>query len=282
MLADQPQIRAQLDYWRSIQSETIGPLPVSRRGPNLESSAETVAATLDCDTTAELLRLSPSRYRARFADVLLAAVVHQIARSTNALRLLLHCESHGREAEGTLDLSHVTGWFTAMYPLAFSPGSTFAQALADVRRRIREVPMQGIGFGMLRYCCSDAGIRHSLAQGRAPEVLFNYLGQFDDAVRSVPWFRYIPDQSMASYGPTNPRAHVWQIFGAVLNGEFRLQWTFSHNLHDRTTIETLAGNVIETLRRAASDTSVAALTPEDFPDADLTREDLRVIVQGHG
>jgi non-ribosomal peptide synthase protein (TIGR01720 family) len=55
--------------------------------------------------------------------------------------------------------------------------------------------------------------------------------------------------------PTGPmhslrarRTHLLEINGLVAEGRLKLDWTYSENVHRRTTIERLAHNFIEALR----------------------------------
>jgi hypothetical protein len=89
----------------------------------------------------------------------------------------------------------------------------------------------------------------------------------------------VPGFSPGAYGPTNPRPHILQIYGGILDGRLRLNWAYCRNLHRRETIKQLSGNVMEILRIAAGEP--AGLIPAHFPDAGLTPEDFRQILAAH-
>jgi non-ribosomal peptide synthase protein (TIGR01720 family) len=277
--ADREEVRMQESYWTALAATNTPPLPCDNHGANLESEAETFTSDLDADVTLHLLRLAPSQYRSQFMEVLLAAVTLGLARWSGQEFVWLDCESHGRANLPGVDLSRTAGWFTAMFPIAACPGGSFTNALADIKRVFQQLPEKGMGFGLLRYGSSDPEVRKRLARLPRREVLFNYLGHFDDSARTIPWFRYIPEFSSGAYGPTNPRPHILQIYGGIVEGRLRLNWTYCRNLHSRDTIENLAGGVVDTLRMAAGER--AALTPAHFPDAELTPEDLRQILAAH-
>jgi hypothetical protein len=90
-------------------------------------------------------------------------------------------EGHGREElfEG-VDLSRTVGWFTSAFPvlLEVPAGGGAGELLRSVKDQLRAVPARGIGFGILRRLSPDAAVRERLAAIPAPQVNFNYLGQF--------------------------------------------------------------------------------------------------------
>lgn len=54
-----------------------------------------------------------------------------------------------------------------------------AAASGSVRRQLRAIPNNGIGFGALRYLGSPAVRDHLRGNSAGPQIAFNYLGQWD-------------------------------------------------------------------------------------------------------
>ncbi|MFI7597372.1 amino acid adenylation domain-containing protein [Actinoplanes sp. NPDC049681] len=76
--------------------------------------------------------------------------------------LVVDLERHGREPVGDADLSRTVGWFTSIAPV-----------------RLPDLPQgDGLGYGLLRYVNPRSAA--ALARLGTPQVLFNYLGRFDD------------------------------------------------------------------------------------------------------
>ena len=109
-----------------------------------------------------LLRETPKAYHTQINDILLSALARALADWTNANRVLIDLEGHGREIEGPdalfegIDLSRTVGWFTSMYPVLLTiddprPGET----LKSVKEQLRRIPDQGLGFDLLRYLCKQ-------------------------------------------------------------------------------------------------------------------------------
>src|SRR5262249_59005401 len=106
---------------------------------------------------------------------------------------LIELEGHGREDIGdNLDLSRTIGWFTTLFPLCLelAPGSGTEAALKSIKEQIRKVPDRGLTYGLLRYCAADPALRAGLAAGERPQLLFNYLGQFDQITRGSKLFAF--------------------------------------------------------------------------------------------
>jgi len=60
--------------------------------------------------------------------------------------------------------------------------------LKVVKEQLRGIPNRGIGYGLLRYL-SDDKIEETLETLLQAEVIFNYLGQFDQTFSELSCFR---------------------------------------------------------------------------------------------
>jgi non-ribosomal peptide synthase protein (TIGR01720 family) len=222
----------------------------------------------------------PAAFRSHINEVLLSALARCLAEWTGSNRLLLDLEAHGREdiLEGA-DLSRTVGWFTAVFPLLLDlpvAGSP-AAALRAAKEQLRGVPHHGIGYGLLRYTKEDRGLRSRLGAQLAAELRFNYLGQADRALPDNALIKLARDSSGPAQSRKGNRAYVLNVIAAVRDSRLEVEWSYSENLHHRQTIESLAENHLEQLRRliacSGSDDS-ASLVPSDFPGALLNRDDL--------
>ena len=52
------------------------------------------------------------------------------------------------------------------------------------------MPDRGLSYGLLRYCGADPGPARRLADGQRAQLLFNYLGQFDQVTRGSELFAF--------------------------------------------------------------------------------------------
>jgi amino acid adenylation domain-containing protein/non-ribosomal peptide synthase protein (TIGR01720 family) len=244
------------------------------------ASAEHVIATLGAAETRELLQEIPRVYRARIQEVLLAALAEALAPvavgARSGRRLLVDLEGHGRDGldgpVGELDLSQTVGWLTTVYPLAIDlePAASPAQTLAAVKEQLRELPANRAVYGALRYLGREE-IRQQLAALPRPEVVFNYLGQLDQAVAECRLFGVAPESPGPLRDGRQPRLYPLEINVSVLGGCLQTEWTFSTSRHRRATVEGWCERFFAVLRTliASRHTAAAVLTPADFPLARL-------------
>jgi len=247
---------------------------------NSEASARSVSIAFSAQETRALLQEVPATYRTRIDEVLLTALAQAVARWTGSRAFLVTLEGHGREdILPDIDLSRTVGWFTTSYPVSLdledagSPG----EALKAIKEQLRRVPRRGIGYGLLRYLCQDEQIVSQLRTLPQPELSFNYLGQFDQALPEASPFGPAtesrgPDRSLKGH-----RSHPLEINGGIAGGQLRLEWTYSQNLHRRITIDRLAQNFATALRAIIAhcqSPDAGGATPSDFPLANLDQKKL--------
>ncbi|ASS75346.1 hypothetical protein CIG75_10315 [Tumebacillus algifaecis] len=265
-------------YWQNMLQVNVTALPKDRTdGENLTGSADTVSVLLSTAETLRLLQDAPKAYRTQINDLLLTAWAEAFRAWTGERSLLLMMESHGREEQFEhVDTSRTVGWFTASYPLLVQLPATkeLGSAVQTVKELVRAVPHRGIGFGLLSPALPD---------GTLPEVSYNYLGQFDQAGTSDTHARFILSSAPngANKSTRMKRTHLLEINGVVSGGQLRMSVTFSHQVHDRTTIERLAHSFLQELQaiiaQCASATDVT-YTPSDFPLANVAQSELNMLI----
>jgi len=170
-------------------------------------------------------------------ELMLVALGRCLREWSGAARVNVDVEGHGREEIGTeLDISRTVGWFTTISPVSLQRGQT--TELDEEIERLRRVPRNGIGYGLLRYLSgrSELGERHS-------EVAFNYLGQFDQVFAAGGPFWPAEESAGPTQAADLKRVYVFEINGKVTAGVLRFGWTYSRNLHRRETVEYLAARL---------------------------------------
>ncbi len=125
-----------------------------------------------------------SAYNTDTQDVLLASAVLAVQKWSPRHALKIALEGHGRQSEQAgADISRTVGWFTSIYPVlvrsgVYEPLEEYEiRTLKTVKDTLRRIPDKGNGYGVLKYLTPPklAGMTF----GKAPEISFNYLGQFD-------------------------------------------------------------------------------------------------------
>jgi amino acid adenylation domain-containing protein/non-ribosomal peptide synthase protein (TIGR01720 family) len=279
--AQSTELQQERDYWVSVSRQSVSPLPVDNPGgANAIAFAGKVSVSLGVEETRALLQEVPAAYRTEINDVLLTALVQVFAQWTKEQSLLVDLEGHGREAIAQdIDLSRTVGWFTTIFPVVLTlegilePG----EALKAIKEQLRSIPNRGIGYGVLRYLSKDAQLQ-TLPQA---EVRFNYLGQFDQVLPESSLFKRVNQTPGVSRSVAGDRRYLLDINGFVLGGQLQLEWTYSEEIHQRTTIERLARGYLETLRSLIThcqSPEAGGYTPSDFPKAQLSQNDLNKLL----
>ena len=277
----------ELKYWTNILSSHIADsLPTDATGENTEGSARTHTVTLTAAETHALLQDVPEIYHTRINDLLLTALAEAFQRLTKKETLLVELEGHGREELfAGVDLSRTVGWFTSAFPVllnlegAAAPGA----ALKTIKEQLRKIPRQGIGYGLLRYMSEQSEAVSDLRALPQAEVSFNYLGQLDRLWQDSMLFRPSRETVKPTRHPEARRSHLLEIDASIINQELKIEWTFSHQVHQEETIAKLAGDYLAALRELIAhclSTEAGGHTPSDFPFAKLDQRQLDALLTG--
>ncbi|MBW4678312.1 MAG: hypothetical protein KME52_31335 [Desmonostoc geniculatum HA4340-LM1] len=282
--ANSSELKQELNYWLT-DSKQISSLPVDLTGgANTEASTRILSVSLTPEETRILLQEIPAKYHTQINEVLLTALAQTISQWTGMDNLLIDLEGHGREEViSGVDLSRTVGFFTSVFPVYLSIGKSQSaiDILMSMKEQIRRIPKRGIGYGLLRYCCeeqSEAGKLSTLPQA---EIIFNYLGQFDRVFGESSTFRLASESPGATISPSASRSHLLQVMGKVMGGQLEISWGYSENIHLKSTVEQLAIDFMEGLRSLIAlcqSTDTVNFTPSDFPEAELTQEELNQLL----
>ncbi len=279
--AQSPEVQAQLPFWIGTADREVVLLPVdSLTGGNTIASTGTVTSAFDPEETQQLLQSVPRAYDTQINDALLSALAIAFRSWTGAASLLIDVEGHGREAiAADVDLSRTVGWFTTMYPVCLEvEGAALPeQVIQRVKEQLRQVPGRGMGYGLLRYLARNTAEAGALSRGRRAEVLFLYLGQFDQRTPEAATFGRATEPVGPERYPGAERAHLIEVTGAIRDGRLQVAWTYSTHRHRRETIAALAGHFERALRAIVSAGAAGPArvsTPADFPHAGLDQASL--------
>jgi amino acid adenylation domain-containing protein/non-ribosomal peptide synthase protein (TIGR01720 family) len=305
--------RDELPLWRTMLAGDGGgwlPRALDPRRDTM-ATARTHPACLDADTTRVLLTRAPERINGRINDVLLAAFLlaalhwRRARGEHDAHAVAFDLEGHGRETaavDGLIDgadLSRTVGWFTSLFPLrldgaeidlddAMAGGKALERALKSVKEQLRQVPDQGIGYGLLRHL--DPETRAELAALAPPSLGFNYLGRFavaatEHGADGADWQPVGADGGFGGGGdPAQPLAHALELNALVRDDadgpRLQANWSWAGELLDEAAVAAFAEAWFDALRRIADfarDADGAALTPSDVPLVALDQSDIELL-----
>ena len=265
----------ELAYWQGQLQGASSDLPcLDPQGDQSNRHARSVSCGLDAEATRQLLQEAPAAYRTQVNDLLLTALARVICRWTGQVDALIQLEGHGREELfAEIDLTRTVGWFTSLFPLRLTPAEGIAASIKGIKEQLRAVPNKGIGFGALRYLGSAAS-QAALAGLPMPRITFNYLGQFDGSFAMDEGALFVPAGERAGddQSPDAPLANWLALNGRIYGGELRIDWSFSGERFETTSIQRLADAYRDELLALITHCRVAegqGLTPSDFPLARL-------------
>ncbi len=285
--AGSPELRSELDYWLTILKQPFTSLPLDYpEGKNSKALTEAISVALNPEETQTLLQEIPATYQTQINDVLVTALVKTFAQWVGGQTLLFDLEGHGREALfEDVDLSRTVGWFTSIFPVLLNLDGIehLGEALKAIKEQLRAIPNHGIGYGILRYLSRESEIIESLSSLPQAQVIFNYLGQFEGILTKSSAFTVASESSGNEQSQINHRSHVLEIDSMVIDSCLQLNWTYSCNLHRKSTIESLAQSYLANLRSLilhCQSPDAGGFTPSDFAEfkrSKWDRDDLEAI-----
>jgi amino acid adenylation domain-containing protein/non-ribosomal peptide synthase protein (TIGR01720 family) len=279
------------DYWLA-QLQAAVPALAEHQALAQHTSAN-VEIALDKAQTNALLTDCPKAYRTYINELLLTGVYLGVKQWNQQDQLRITLEGHGREELfEQLDLSQTLGWFTTTYPLLLSTDGDIsvddtASTIKTIKEQLRAIPNNGIGYGVLRHLKQDAALA-DLEASQPNDLIFNYLGQFDQMVQQQSAFE-IAAQSMGE--PTDPnrlRSHTLGLNGMVAGGQLRFVLDYCEQQFSAEQMQQLADNIKNALLRVINHCSevcagggTGQYTVSDFPNARLDQTVLEQLQQQH-
>ncbi|WP_280339856.1 non-ribosomal peptide synthetase [Nocardia neocaledoniensis] len=201
--ANEPEVLAQRDYWAAqvgAPDAALGsrhPAPATDTWAGLRVSSVVTPVALTERLLHRLGKDEGVRELLLTALTMTMASVHADNGNDPAAGALIALEGHGRaDADLGTDTANTLGWFTSVFPVRLGVGAdsvdvagaeakpAAARALLDsVSAHLREIPNQGLDYGLLRYVDRVTELRAA-----EPQVEFNYLGRIDlSGTEGDPW-----------------------------------------------------------------------------------------------
>lgn len=270
-------------FWLQTGDQAPQPLPSEQPiGNNTIALSDHVQVALSVEATQALLYSVPQAYQTQINDLLLSALLQAFSRWTGHNQLMVDLEGHGREPLfDDVDVSRTVGWFTSLFPVRLSSSDPHdpATTIKHIKELLRAMPQNGIPFGLLRYLNAERGPQlQALAKA---QVSFNYLGQLDQPTNQAALLSLTQESVGATRHPASQRAYLIEINSSLVNQQLQVDWAYNPTIHPPATISQLANDFIEALKGLIAHCqapNVGSYTPSDFPDEDLSDDDLDAIM----
>ncbi|QMT19178.1 amino acid adenylation domain-containing protein [Bacillus velezensis] len=268
------------EYWRFIEEETAAELPYEKpqHQTGADSIRQTVSFTLTEEETSVLLQQVNRAYHTDTQDILLTAAALALRDWTGGGRLRIAMEGHGREhIMPELDISRTVGWFTSMYPVLIdlnTAGSELGTAVKTVKDTLGRIPDKGIGYGILKYMTPPE--QKTIRFRQAPEISFNYLGQFNDT-EDQHTFSLSGLASGHDITPTWQREQAVEMSAMAAQNKLHFSLSYPPSRFRKETMEQLLQTLQQYLRDIMAHCTgkeEAEKTVSDFSSKTLTSDDL--------
>ncbi|WP_186319930.1 non-ribosomal peptide synthetase [Bacillus pumilus] len=269
-------------YWKKVLAHSVTPLQKDHVTEDQRMlHTQTIRFTLSEEETRSLLTDVHEAYQTDINDILLTALGLSMKEWTGEDRHFIHLEGHGREdILPAVNVSRTIGWFTSMYPvlLDMSHADDLSYQIKYLKEELRHIPNKGIGYGILKYLTPDK-MKDAISFDLAPDISFNYLGQFDEQItgelsRST-W------DSGKSLSPESEKPHALDIVGFVEQAKLHVTISYHQLEFEERTMEQfkdLLEKNVKTLISHCVSQEETQMTPSDVGDEELTMDELEKLM----
>ncbi|WP_307891648.1 non-ribosomal peptide synthetase [Bacillus swezeyi] len=276
--AESSKIIREESYWRTVEEEKAALLPCEKPQSAADNIRKTVSFTLSEEDTHVLIHKVNKAYSTDTQDILLTAASLALCDWTGERKLRIAMEGHGREhILPELDISRTVGWFTSMYPVLIdlhAAEGELGMAVKTVKDTLGKIPDKGIGYGILKYLTDSE--RKTIQFGKAPEIGFNYLGQFNDTEHQQ-MFSFSGLASGKDITPTWQREQTLEMSAMVTQNQLYFNLSYPPSRFQTTTMKQLLHTLKQYLHQIINHCAgkqETEKTVSDFSSKSLTAEDL--------
>lgn len=270
-------------YWQKLDEQEVSFIHNYENISNKFDDSAEYSVNLDIETTEALYR-SNYAFSTDINDLILAALSKSISKIFSQPKVKIFLEGHGREDFGAeLDVTRTIGWFTSIFPVVFEmrQGDNLAQNIVKTKEILRKVPNKGLGYGMYR-CLSG-----SLSKQEQKEVIFNFLGDFDDTFskRENTNFEWVDDAGISNIDNSRERQAILEISGVRHNRALSFTLAYNTKVFNKEEILNWVDCFANELKSIAAEIGAIkekTKTPGDLTYKGLSIEDLDLIRAAYG
>ncbi|HLP61987.1 MAG TPA: amino acid adenylation domain-containing protein, partial [Candidatus Deferrimicrobium sp.] len=283
--AGTPLFLKEKTYWTTLESQIITSIPKDfAQENNSKKDEEKLSFNLGENETNLLLTRAHEAFGTEINDLLLTALGMAIKQMFGVEKIAVALEGHGREEIfADVDIKRTVGWFTIVYPiiLDFShrfPGQDLGRQIKEIKEHLHHVPNKGIGYGIIKYL-SVSGHKKDIHFTLKPQIIFNYLGQFDSNTREMS-FRIAAESPGHMTSSFTPREFELDVESIIAEKRLFMTIFYSKKQYRKETIQNLMNHYRETLTHIITyccSRERSELTPSDFSYSSLTIEQVELL-----
>ena len=228
------EVKNEVTFWKKMLNESVQkPAFETGENENTEDLARTEQITLSNEDTQEILYKTIPTQHTNINAILLTALQDAWSEMSKQRNLFVMLEGHGREnIDDSVDMSRTVGWFTSLYPVLLrkEKSEDILEDLKTVGKILENIPFYGINYGVLKYLSRDREIKQQFDEFPAPQMSFNYLGQFNQFADKDSIFSLAEENTGAIRSPKSQRAYLFEFGSGVLNGKLQLNVRYGTKL----------------------------------------------------
>ncbi|UZO79163.1 amino acid adenylation domain-containing protein [Aquimarina sp. ERC-38] len=251
--ADAQKLKAEYDYWIKTLSN-VSAMPKDFTETEIKTYKNKIDYKFGFSKkeTKELLGKANLAYGTRINDILLSALTLTLTTWSNTPKVVIGLEGHGREELfDDIDVTKTTGWFTSLYPVTLSvpdDSNNLELLIANTKDMIRNIPNQGIGYGILRYLSDDQKVKLNLDIDFS-SIIFNYLGDFDTSLDNQNMIKISLEERGEDIGVYNKNPYSITITSLILEQKLNFIWSFDSSVYNKETSEFLIKSFSQNLKK---------------------------------
>lgn len=273
-------LKREMQYWLRLTAVPVPSIKSDFPGEgNFRKFFHTLSFFLEGEDTDRLLNKVHEAFGTEINDILLTALGLGIKRTFGNSRCLVALEGHGREPFlPGMDVSRTIGWFTSLYPVLLDASfeDDLSRQIKENKESLHQVPGKGLGFGILKYLGGDE-LKTKIVFNQAPQIRFNYLGQFDVDLEQMSSFGIARESSGESGSREGEIPYDFDITGMVRNNRLLLSVAYNKTRFRQETIEVFLRDFRSALKgliEHCAGMSRRSLTPSDLTFRELSIETL--------
>lgn len=266
--ASSDALKAELPYWKKTV-EQEWPASYEKNAPkSTQKLIKSVETSVEKNITSMLMKDANRAYHTETRDLLIAAFVLALQEMTDAKKLVVGLEGHGREEiHKKIQIDRTVGWFTSIYPVLFEKQDTMERSIIAVKDKLRSIPGNGMGYGMLKKQMEEKTI----------PVLFNFLGEMDaEGYQNGGLSHY-------STGVNVAEENVFcefSITSVIEEKQLHIELQYDASMYQEDTIEQISRIYVEKLKEVAffcADKKESRRTAADYTGNKIQQKDLEEI-----
>jgi len=241
-----------------------------------KQSMAVIQTTMGGTQTKTLLQYLQQVYKTDMETWLITCLFRALSAWEKTTTLVIELEHLGRNLAG-IDVSRTVGWFTNLFPVQLSLNTMqpVKEQLLSVQQQLKQIPDDGIGYGVLKYINQTIESNNTGAG-----IRFNYLGDFSQVFDNA-LFSFSHVSTGADSSPFHTSGCRMEINAFIVEGVLKTDIHYHTGIYTAETLllfKSLFDTELETMVNDLSgQLEDRQFEPDDFDTVVLDRNDLNIL-----